>query len=66
MVGLARCIAMVIIWSDLAHGDPELCAILVACNSVLQIVLYAPLSLFYLQVSLGSRGASNQQLCVAL
>lgn len=52
MVGLARCIAMVLICNQLAKGHPEFCAILVAVNSVLQIVLYAPLALFYLKVSL--------------
>lgn len=50
MVGLARCIAMVLVWNQLARGNPEYCAILVAVNSVMQIVLYAPLALFYLQV----------------
>ena len=50
MVGLARCIAMVLIWSQLARRDPENCAILVAINSVLQIVLYAPLALLFLVV----------------
>lgn len=53
MVGLARCIAMVLIWNELAKGHSDLCAVMVAFNSVLQIVLYAPLSLFYLQVGLG-------------
>eukprot|EP00882_Tetradesmus_deserticola_P009676 GHRQ01010217.1.p1 GENE.GHRQ01010217.1~~GHRQ01010217.1.p1 ORF type:complete len:395 (+),score=129.49 GHRQ01010217.1:645-1829(+) len=53
MVGLARCIAMVLIWNEMARGSPELCAVMVAFNSVLQIVLYAPLSLFYLQVVSG-------------
>jgi arsenite transporter len=48
MVGLARCIAMVLIWNDLSGGHPELCAVTVAVNSVLQIVLYAPLSMIYL------------------
>jgi ACR3 family arsenite efflux pump ArsB len=43
---------MVLIWNELARGDPELCAVMVAFNSVLQILLYAPLSLFYLQVRL--------------
>jgi len=41
---------MVLIWNELARGDPELCAVMVAFNSVLQIVLYAPLSIFYLNV----------------
>ena len=50
LVGLARCIAMVLLWNQLARGSPEYCAILVAVNSVMQIVLYAPLALFYLQV----------------
>ena len=52
MVGLARCIAMVLIWNQLALGDAEMCAVMVAFNSILQIVLYAPLSIFYLQVGL--------------
>ncbi|KAK5940496.1 arsenicals resistance [Knufia obscura] len=52
-VGLARCIAMVLIWTGLAGGDEEYCAILVAINSVLQMVLYAPLAILFVQVISG-------------
>jgi ACR3 family arsenite transporter len=50
IVGLARCIAMVLIWNDLACGDREAAAVLVALNAVFQIVAYAGLGYFYLQV----------------
>ncbi|KAJ4292618.1 arsenicals resistance [Kalmusia sp. IMI 367209] len=49
-VGIARCIAMVLIWTDLAKGDGDYCAVLVAFNSLLQIVLFAPFAVFYVQV----------------
>ena len=50
LVGIARCIAMVLIWTGLAGGDSEYCAILVAVNSILQMVLFAPLAILFLQV----------------
>ncbi len=50
LVGLARCIAMVLIWNDLACGDGTAAAVLVAINSVFQIVAYAALGYFYLEV----------------
>jgi ACR3 family arsenite transporter len=49
-VGIARCIAMVLIWTDLAGGDTDYCAVLVAFNSVLQIILFAPLAIFYVKI----------------
>lgn len=54
MVGLARCIAMVMIWNQIARGDPNTCAIIVIINSVLQIVLYAPMSLLFINIISGS------------
>ena len=50
IVGLARCIAMVLIWNDLACGDREAAAVLVAINSVFQVFAFGALGWFYLQL----------------
>ncbi len=59
IVGLARCIAMVLIWNDLACGDREAAAILVAINSVFQIVAFAGLGWFYLELLPGWLGLDD-------
>jgi arsenite transporter len=59
IVGLARCIAMVLIWNELACGDREAAAILVAINSVFQIVAFAALGWFYLEVLPGWLGLDS-------
>ena len=56
IVGLARCIAMVLIWNDLSCGDREAGAVLVAINSVFQILAFGALGWFYLQVLPGWLG----------
>ncbi|EJF59410.1 arsenical-resistance protein [Dichomitus squalens LYAD-421 SS1] len=64
MVGLARCIAMVMVWNALARGDSEYCAVLVVFNSMLQIVLYAPFALLFV-IILGGGGGVEKTLHVS-
>jgi len=65
IVGLARCIAMVLIWNDLASGDGEAAAILVALNAVFQIVAFAGLGYFYLELLPGWLGLDQTNLDVS-
>jgi ACR3 family arsenite transporter len=65
IVGLARCIAMVIIWNDLACGDREAAAVLVALNSVFQVVAFGVLGWFYLSILPGWLHLSGTKLEVS-
>ncbi|ORV45986.1 arsenic transporter [Mycolicibacter engbaekii] len=65
VVGLARCIAMVIIWNDLACGDREAAAVLVALNSLFQVVMFAALGWFYLAVLPGWIGLPQTSIEVS-
>jgi arsenical-resistance protein len=62
IVGLARCIAMVIIWNDLACGDREAAAVLVALNSIFQVVMFAALGWFYLSILPGWLGLQQSTI----
>lgn len=66
IVGLARCIAMVVIWNDLACGDREAAAVLVAINSVFQVIAFSILGWFYLTVLPGWLGLDSQGLDVSV
>jgi ACR3 family arsenite transporter len=66
VIGLARCIAMVLIWNDLACGDREAAAVLVAVNSVFQIVAYSILGYFYLEVLPAWLGLETASLDVSM
>ncbi|KAI7855559.1 arsenical-resistance protein ACR3 [Circinella umbellata] len=60
LIGLARCIAMVLIWVHLAHGDDTFGAMLVAINSLLQIGLYSPYAVLFINIIPSWFGAEEQ------
>ena len=60
VVGLARCIAMVLIWNDIAQGDRDRTALLVVCNALFQVAAYSLLGYYYLTVLPGWLGLDTQ------